>query len=202
MVVGQESFLGFSIPTGGLSKVTSRVERDVFGWAFDGGLSWTFPVKWEPTLTLGYAIGSGDKNESGPKDSSFRQTGLQNNNSKFNGVDTFSYYGEWVQPELSNLHIITAAIGTKIFDSSSIELVYHHFNQVKATNFLRDTRIRPDPSGLNGDIGQELDLIIGLEEWEQVELELVNTWFWAGDAFGSQSGQLAFNTIFKFNYNF
>ncbi len=202
VVVGQESLLTFSSVNEDVTQVTSSVERDVFGWAFDGGLSWTFPLKWEPTLTVGYAIGSGDKNEKGPKDNSFRQTGLDDNNSKFNGVDSFRYYGELVRPELSNLHILTASIGTQILNSSSIELVYHHYRQVKAASFLRDTKIRLTPSGVDADIGQELDFIVGLEEWEHVELELVNAWFWAGDAFGARSGNMAFNSVFKFNYNF
>jgi hypothetical protein len=98
--------------------------------------------------------------------------------------------------------ILTTSIGTQILSSSSVELIYHHYHKVKAAGFLRDTRIRLDPSGTDTDIGQELDFIIGLEEWEHVELELVNAWFWAGDAFGPRSGNMAFNSIFKFNYNF
>ncbi|MFQ5450068.1 MAG: alginate export family protein [Nitrospinaceae bacterium] len=202
LVWGQESLLKFATVNSDLSSVSSLVERDIFGWAFDLGFTWTPPVKGKPTLTFGYAVGSGDRNERNSKDNAFRQTGLQDNNNKFRGVDRFRYYGELFRPELSNMYILTAAAGIRILPNSSVELLYHNYHQVKAAPFLRSAGIKTSPLGTDRDLGNELDLVIGLEEWRHVELEIVNAWFWAGDAFGTRSGELAFQSEFKFNYNF
>jgi hypothetical protein len=52
------------------------------------------------------------------------------------------------------------------------------------------------------DFGQEWDVVIGIEEWEHLELELVGAVFRAGNAYGSRSGEQASALIFKLNYNF
>lgn len=54
-----------------------------------------------------------------------RQTGLQDNNGEFFGVDCFRYYGELLRPELSKLQITTLALGFRMLTNSSIEFVYH-----------------------------------------------------------------------------
>ncbi len=135
-------------------------------------------------------------------DGTFRQTGLQDKNARWGGVDRFRYYGELFRPELSNLHVLTAAIGVDLFESSSIELVYHYYRQDEAAATLRESRVKASAGGSNPDLGHEIDLIVGLEEWEHIEIELIGSVFRAGSAFGSREGEIAGLGIFKMDYNF
>ena len=65
-----------------------------------------------PSITLGYAFGSGDSNPNDRRNTEFRQTGLQSNERRWAGVADFKYYGEGLDPELSNLHILTVGLGS------------------------------------------------------------------------------------------
>jgi alginate production protein len=91
--------------------VASRMRQKVSGWALNAALGWETKFPAEPTLTLGYAVGSGDRTSKGGSDRGFRQTGIHSNEGRFNGVNYFHYYGELLQPELSNLQIWTIALG-------------------------------------------------------------------------------------------
>ena len=201
-MMGREDLIDFDSIENNQSVVDDVVDHDIEGWATDAGISWRTKLPFTPTLTIGYAIGSGDENPESATDNAFRQTGLNGNNGKFRGVDRFRYYGELLRPELSNLQIWTASLGCRIFKDSSIEIVYHHYEQVKATDFLRDGELDAEPTGTNRNIGDELDIILGIEEWEHWEIELVGAIFWAGDAFGSFANETAKSLIFKINYNF
>ena len=203
-VIGDETVIEFDDDEDNLIFVEKRNERDVEGWGVDLGASWLTPFLWEPTITLGYAIGSGDKDERSSTDNAFRQTGLEDNNNKFNGVDRFRYYGELFRPELSNLQIWTASLGFPLLKNSSVEMVYHHYQQVKATDFLRDVSIDADLQDDNNNrhVGDELDIVIGIEEWKHWEIEIIGAIFWAGNAYGSLSGETAEVVALKVNYNF
>lgn len=133
-VRGEESEIDYD-DTGGERSLVDRVsERRVRGWALDTGLTWATRGIGQPSLTLGYAVGSaGDTDAS--LDRSFRQTALQDNNGRFRGVDRFRYYGELLQPELSNLHIGTLSAGVALLESSSLELAYHYYHQVARRGF-------------------------------------------------------------------
>jgi hypothetical protein len=202
IVRGDEIVLEFDDDAGPI-RVEARDQQQVRGWGYDLGASWTVP-RWpgEPTITLAYAYGSGDSNLDDGTDRNFRQTGLHANENRFAGVNRFNYYGELLQPELSNLSVFTAAIGFPLFEDSSLELVYHRYRQVEAADFLRDGDIDADPAGDSRDIGQELDLTLGFEEWDDLELELTGSLFEAGAAYGAQAGEQAFSILFKLNYSF
>lgn len=192
LVGGEETLLDFEDDDNGKRIVDSRDTRDVYGWALDVGLTWELPVSWNPSLTLGYAIGSRE----------FRQTGIQNNNNRFSGVDRFRYYGELLRPDLSNLQIWTVSFGFPIMRDSSVEFLYHYYKQTDAADSLRDARVDDDLTGRSRSVGQELDLVIGLQEWENLEMELVAAAFHAESAFGDLSGETSFNINLKINYNF
>lgn len=200
-VNGNEERVDFAAIGDGLSLVEDIDSMSVRGWAYDVGVTWRTPTRQQLSFTVGFAQGSGDTDLQNGTDMSFRQTGLQDNNSKFRGIDRFRYYGEALRPELSNLSILTVSLGRRFLRNSSVEFLYHQYTQVDSAPFLRRTSIDADPNGLSNDIGQEIDIVIGIEEWEHLELELVGGLFRPGEAFG----ELARDAVifdFKVNYNF
>ncbi len=176
----------------GIAVVDAVATEQFDGWALDVGLSWEAPLAYRPSLILGYAIGSRE----------FRQTGLQDNNDRFNSASRFRYYGELLRPELANLQIWTAGVSLPIMANSSISALYHYYRQVDTQPLLRNGRIGPDPNGRNPSIGHEWDLVLALEEWQHWELEFVTSVFRAGSAYGDKSGNIAVDAVFKVNYNF
>lgn len=205
-VNGDEVLLDFDDLDNENVEVVDRVEQSVKGTAFDIGVTLESKqfkelLKHRPSFTLGYARGSGDADPNDGIDHAYRQTGIHDNNDKFNGVDSFRYYGELLRPQLSNLSISTASIGYPIGKSSSIEVLYHRYNQIDANENL-DSRLRIKPNGQQKYIGEEIDIVLGLEEWEQLELEFVGAAFRAGDAFSDRKGDMSYFIATKLNYNF
>jgi len=154
------------------------------GSAADVGVTWIAPVSLEPSLTVGYAMGSGDDDPGDGVSHTFRQTGLHLNNGKFNGVSSFRYYGELMRPELANLHIETFGVGLRPRTKASLDLVFHRYRLDKPASQLIDAAM--DDRTLNLidlDIGTEWDLVFGYEEWVHWEIELDLAYFLPGDAF-------------------
>ncbi|MCA9320552.1 MAG: alginate export family protein, partial [Planctomycetes bacterium] len=177
-------------------------ELRVEGHGFDLAAMYVFedhPL--EPSLYLGFAWGSGDDDLSDGKDSSFRQTGLQDNNDKFNGVTSFRYLGELVRPEVSNLKIWTAGFGFRPHRKTSVDLVFHRYEQVESADRLRNSRLRLDPLGLDSKLGWEVDVVVGLEAWEPLEMEVVLGYFHPSQAFGPTPDDAWFLT-FQAEWNF
>lgn len=180
--------------------VESRRDFDRSGEAVDVGTSirWrnvNFGLFYDPTLTIGFAWGSGDDGGR----NGFKETGLNDNNWRFNGVDRFRYYGELTNPRLENLSVSTLSLGFRFLSESSIEILHHNYTQVDKTDF-HSLRIDPDTNGLSQDIGDEIDVVIGIEEWQNWEFEFVTAYFLPGDAFNEQDNAWQFS--FKLNYNF
>lgn len=201
-VFGEETNIGFSNINDALSRVDSRSKKHVLGWGIDAGVTWYSKWPLNPYFTLGYARGSGDSNPRDGTDTAYRQSGLQGNKIKLGGSQRFRYYGELFRPELSNLEIVTAAIGFPLSEESSIDFLYHHYNQAHASNTIRDARIRATPNGLNSDLGDEFDLVLSLDEWKHVQAQVVGSLFKADDAFGKFSGNTSFMIETTFKYSF
>jgi hypothetical protein len=199
-----------------------RRVKDVFnnkvrGYGGDLRLTHEMPRLWNvrPSVTAGYAYGSGDSNSlRAETDGGFRQTRLQRNNDKYRGVDSFRYYGELLDPELSNMHIATGALGFRFWRDSSVEFVYHYYRQAQAKPYARnlafgrDPNVDPlgrptnDPPPDDPDLGHEWDLIVGIDAWPGWELELVGAAFMLGDAFKPKDGQLTYLGELQIRYNF
>ncbi len=161
--------------------------KNVRGYGFDVGWTSRFKYRFKPAFTIGYAFGSGDSNPDDNQDKSFRQTGLQDNSAKLRGVIRVEQYGEIFEPELSNLMITTFAFGIRPLQTASIDLVYHHFQQVWVLqgrdNELRDVGIKPDPNGVSGDLGDEVNLIFGWKVSKDLRLVAITGIFLPGSAF-------------------
>lgn len=201
-VHGDETVFDYDSINDRQSVVASRNRNNVSGWAFDIGAFWTLPVQFEPTFTLSYARASGDNDTSDGHNGSFRQTGINRNKWRFNGVNRFRVYGELLRPELSNLRIFTSAFGIKMLKNSSIEFVYHKYDQVEAIDQLRNANLNTDPNGFNRDIGQEINVIANFREWKRLEVGIIGAVFDPGKAFDTNTNDLAYSIFLDVNYNF
>ena len=175
--------------------------RDVDGFGVDLVTTYAPDADWEPSLTLGFAFGSGDNNPDGSTDNSFRQTGLQENEAAFNGETNFQYYGETFDPELSNLGILTVGAGIKPSEESSIDLVYHYYWQHHASDDIRDSNLEVDPDGRHRELGHGIDLVFGYLEIEDLSAEFVVGTFIPGKAFDSDADNAIF-LGFELQYEF
>ncbi|MFK7858657.1 MAG: alginate export family protein [Granulosicoccus sp.] len=178
--------------------VTGEEEDEpISGNGFDLGATWMLTESGKFYATMGYAFGSGD----GDVDSDFRQTGLHGNSGNFGGIASFKYYGEVVEPELSNLKILTAGIGFRPKNRMSLDLIYHQYAQDVALDELRDTNLDTDPNGESTDIGAELDLVAAYEGKSGVETELVMGYFQPGKAFDDDAEDaLLINVTFTYAF--
>ena len=174
-------------------------ERDVRGFGFDVGFVKTFadlPLK--PYLTAAAAFGSGD--DGSGTDTAFRQTSIQDNSSKFGGVTSLQYYGEVLDPELTNLGILTLGAGFRPSPRTSVDIVYHRYVQPRLQNDFRDVAIDEDPDGEDRDIGNGIDIVVGFEEIENLNVELVGGVFLPGSAFEADDPAFfgALTLLYKF----
>ena len=131
---------------------------------------------------MGYAYGSGGSSADGT-DRTFRQTGFQDNNGRFDGVTSFRYYGELLDPELANLEVLTAGLGLHLSHNTSLDLVWHGYQQNELSTNCSDADIEAQPNGIDTDLGTEIDVVFGLRSERHWDLELVGAWFSPGDAF-------------------
>lgn len=202
-VVAAEPTEAIAMASGSGSSVVSKsIDRSVSGWALDAGITWILPVFAEPRFTLAYAIGSGDGSPVEGADRSFRQTGLHANEPGFGGVRRFRQYGLLLDPELSNLSVFTIGVGCSLLESSSLDLVYHRYRLDEPAYGLRAARIDATLNGVDRDLGQAFDLVLGLEEWARVEVELSGSVFQAGPAFGIDDRAWVWGGLFTLSVAF
>ena len=190
-VRGRETLTDFDDAATELVRANGSSAHTVRAQAFDAGLLWTLPGAWRPTLTAAYARGSGDADRADGVDRAYRQTGLQENKARYRGVNRFRYYGELLRPELSNLEIRTLAFGLRFLPRSSLEIVLHDYRQAHASRSAPSDRLDASPLGTDRSLGRELDLILGIREWERIELAARLARFRAGAAFGPREGEHA-----------
>ena len=152
-VEGQPLFLGLrasGMPTDqfnfwtelALLRGKDVTKKNFKGYAIDIGGTYRFPdLPYAPYVTLGYAYGSGDGNPNDNRNHEFRQTGLQSNEARLGGIPKLKYYGEALDPELSNLQILTAAVGFRPAPNISVDLVYHRYKTNKLASDLRNAAL-------------------------------------------------------------
>jgi len=169
---------------GRVDTTTGTIQiRHIRAWALDTAVTFRPRILLDPTFTAGYAIGSGDEPAHTGADGTFRQSGLQRNRDSLHGVVSFRYYGEVINPELSNLRILTLGEGIRPSRVLSIDVVFHDYRQDVPARRLENTDIDARPSGLSPHIGHEVDLIVGYEPRKELELRLTAGRFFPGSAF-------------------
>ena len=172
------------------------------GEAIDVGLTQVFDRAWEPSLTIGYAYGTGDSDPNDNVDARFRQTGFQGNSDKLNGVARFKYYGEVLDPRLTNLMVFTGGVGIKPISKTSFDLVYHYYLQDHASKRIGGSDLDTDPTGLSKHIGSEVDLVVGYQGIPHLQTKFVLGYFFPGKAFNDTWHDGAFLASFLLRYNF
>lgn len=199
---GEERVVDYG-PADADHRIVDGVERRrVRGAAIDLGLHWQTSLPGRLTFTAGYAVGSGDGDPGDGVDGNYRQSGLQDNDGKFRGVTGFRYYGDLLRPELSNIAISTLAAGCRFLGKNSLDLVFHTYRQLQPMDEIRNARLDYDPDGIDTDIGSEINLVLGIEELTNWQLELVASRFRAGAAFGERRGETAEKLGLEISYRF
>ncbi|HXF48353.1 MAG TPA: alginate export family protein [Verrucomicrobiae bacterium] len=174
-------------------------QRDQEAYAFDAGATFAATnFSFRPSLTLGYALGSGDKSSSDTISQEFRQTGYEDNSGRFGGFANFQYYGEVLDPELANLQVLTAAAGFRPHKQVSVDAVFHTYRQHRLDNNVRSNLITPPvvPNAVSKDLGWEIDFIIGVEKiWRRFNIGYSFGLFNPGDAFAPRIDNAVLNRL-------
>lgn len=181
---GQERRTPFTEADDGTASAGATTLRRLRSHAHDLGLTFVWPVALQPSFTLGHAQGSGGAGRA-DLDVTFRQTGLHENKGRIAGVKRVRYYGELLQPELSNLSIATLGAAVRLFGNTSVEALAHRYTQVVAADSLAGSRLSADPEGEERRLGHEIDLVLAVREWRQVEFSVVLAEFRPGAAFAA-----------------
>jgi len=177
--------------------VSEKAKYNVEAWAYDVELQWRVTTGSPVSLMLGLAQGSGTKNSHLTRtDSNFRQTGLHEND------ENYPYYGELLDPDLSNLIIATIGFKWALPGESQFYLIYHHYNQHYLSNELSSDAIKQDPNGISKEIGQSLEVIFLLEPMTQITMEMVVAAFRLGDAYNNKHEAIATYAAVTFGYEF
>ncbi len=173
-----------------------ELSREFLAYGVDIGGTYRFPdFPFNPNVTLGFALGSGEGDPGGSTSNEFRQTGLQSNETKFAGVSEFKVYGEALDPELSNLRILTAGLGFRPTHSVSIDFVYHHYWLDEFADELRNSAItaqmNQDDTRRSKDVGGAFDVVLGVRNLfgvRRLGLDLRAGLFFPGKAFRIEQG--------------
>jgi alginate production protein len=176
--------------------------KDIRGEGMDFGLTYQFEHEFKPSITLGYAYGSGDDDPNDNVDKAFRQSRFQDNEDKFNGVVRLKYYGELLDPRLSNLKVLTGGLGIRPSKRTSFDLVYHYFRQEYLADGISGDNLDVNPTGLSKDLGHELDFVAGYQEIKNLNTKLVLGYYWPGRAFPETAKDGAFLAEVQVRYSF
>ncbi|MGQ7848433.1 alginate export family protein [Granulosicoccus sp. 3-233] len=135
-------------------------------WAFSVWLHWTPQQLSNHTLSLGYSIGSGTDLGQAEGSGTFRQTGLHSNE-----ID-HHYYGEVLDPELSNLRIATIQLRGHIFGSTRYALTHHRYSRDSLHDDTLEAEIDLDLNTGDRRLGHETRLSLEFEPIDGLQTEL------------------------------
>jgi len=167
-----------------LSRMKGRRGPNLLrGWASDAGAGYRLPLRLSPTLSAGYAFGSGDANTNDGVDSNFRQTSLNDNTSRFNGLKRYHYYGILTQPDLTNLRIATADLGLRPSDAWSVNFSFHNYRQAVSVRRLGEMEITLRPNGRHPVLGREFDAVFAVRKLRYTDLNFYFGVFLPGPGF-------------------
>jgi len=192
-VSGDETFYEFDDPAGGKAEVTEKGINRVSGEAESYLLSWTPAQLKDWSFIVGGARGDGDSNPDDNRDESYRQNGLQGDSDIF---------GALYQPEISNMVVQAFGIEWEAYEGVEIALMQYDYKQDELSDEIADVTIEVDPTGTSSELGNETDLILTLEVYDNLEMILIVGQFEAGKAYGVYDGETSNFVSFELNYEF
>jgi hypothetical protein len=170
------------------------------GWALDLGTTWRLPVGPGPSLSAGFASGSGDARPGDGIDTTFRQTELHDNKARFGGLKRFASYGEVLRPDLSDLSIVTVGTTTTL-RKWSVDVIYHRYRRGAAPRWAGHLDIKAVPEGSARHLGDEIDTVVALQVVRGVDLSLIVGVFQPGAAFaGNRSPAVVWRPQVRFYF--
>jgi alginate production protein len=183
---------------GELAQVSGRDEtaQRFSAYGFDLGFTYQYHKhRLHPSITLSYAFASGEANPADGRNREFRQTGLQSNEARMGGIPKFKFYGETLDPELSNLHILTLGTSFRPVQNLSVDLVYHRYRLDQVAEELRNSELTALMNQVEGrlskDVGYAFDVVLGLRNLfglKRLGVDVRAGWFRPGDAFLRDEG--------------
>jgi hypothetical protein len=172
-----------------------ELARQINARQYDFGVTRRFfDVPLNPSLTLGWAMGSGDANPDDRKNNKFRPTTLGSNERRFAGIPQFKVFGEVLDPELSNVKIFTVGLGIKPDPQFSVDVVWHGYRLHKVQDAF-ESALTAEPnqidSHLSKDLGTEWDIVLGFRNFvgvRRLTLDFRMGWFRPGKAYLKNDG--------------
>ena len=150
------------------------------------------PLPLSPSVALSYAAASGDESGSDSVDTRFRQTGLEDNSARLHGFKRFAQYGEVLDPELSNITVLTFGSGVRPFSRTSVDVVYHKFAQRLRRRSLPSNRLEAIGTGDATDLGHEVDLILAIQQIRRMDFAIVSGIYLPGPGVASPSRRVVY----------
>ncbi|NOT25984.1 MAG: hypothetical protein HOP16_07750 [Acidobacteria bacterium] len=165
---------------GNVAARGGRSQNEVLrGWAFDGGGA--LRTRGGLWLTASVARGSGDADRSDRVDRTFRQTGLEDTQTRLAGFKRIHSYGELMQPDLSNLRVFTFGLGWQ-GAAASFDAVLHRYRQDVPYRTPADTALLIRPTGMDGLLGHEVDGVLTFRLRTGVDLTVTGGTYVPGPA--------------------
>ncbi len=150
------------------------------GWAMDAGATFAMPdLTAQPSITVGFARASGDAVSGDGRDTTFRQTDLEDNSARFGGLRRLTYYGELFDPELSNLQVLTAGVGLRPARTVGVDIVWHTYVQSVLKDSIPSSAFDLDATEASGLLGHELDAAVTIRAG-RFDIDLAGGLFLAG----------------------
>ncbi|MFK8079548.1 MAG: alginate export family protein [Granulosicoccus sp.] len=166
------------------------------GYLLDVGINWTTRGSFEPTYTLAIAHATG-----GARADRFRQSGLHSNDFALNGKNSFRYLGEVMDPELTNIQIVTVGAGFNLSRSWSTDIALHHYSQVEIEDSLRGSDVEFDPLGESAELGYGADIVLAYDPDRPYDIKGTAGLFEPGDAFENEQ-EMAWLAKIELSYDF
>lgn len=145
------------------------------GWAFDTGATLR-PWDGGPSFTVSYAIGSGDRTPGDGVDNLYRQTGLEDNETRLGGVKRIQTFGELLDPELSNLRVLSVGLGWR-WSAASFDAVHHVYMQDVPRTRATSSNLALRPTGQYGVFGHEVDTVLTMRLRHGVDVTMVSGFY-------------------------
>lgn len=141
--------------------------QPLHGTGYDlGGVYRYSDLPFAPCLIVGWAYGSGDGNSRDGVNREYRQTGLQSNEGKFCGPAQYKRYGEFTDPELSNLRIRSIGFGVRPSANVHIDVLLHQYTQHYLATDFRNGQPTAQMNRITARrsvaVGKEVDVVIAL----------------------------------------